>query len=65
MAGLLKITLIRSMIGRPDKHCKVLKGMGLTKTGKTVMLQNTPSVRGMINKVSHLLNVVEEMTDES
>jgi len=59
MSGMLKITLVKSMIGRPEKHRKVLRGMGLTKVNRTVELQNTPSVRGMIQKVSHLV-VAEE-----
>jgi large subunit ribosomal protein L30 len=59
MSGMLKITLVKSMIGRPEKHRKVLRGMGLTKLNRTVELQNTPSVRGMVEKVSHLV-VAEE-----
>lgn len=59
MSGMLKITLVKSMIGRPEKHRKVLRGMGLTKLNRTVELQNTPSVRGMVQKVSHLV-VAEE-----
>jgi large subunit ribosomal protein L30 len=56
---MLKITLVKSMIGRPEKHRKVLRGMGLTKLNRTVELQNTPSIRGMVEKVSHLV-VAEE-----
>jgi large subunit ribosomal protein L30 len=59
MSGMLKIKLVKSMIGRPEKHRKVLRGMGLTKINRTVVLQNTPSVRGMVEKVSHLV-VAEE-----
>lgn len=59
MSGMLKITLVKSMIGRPEKHRRVLRGMGLTKLNRTVELQNTPSVRGMVQKVSHLV-VAEE-----
>ncbi len=59
MSGMLKITLVKSMIGRPEKHRKVLRGMGLTKLNRTVELQNTPSVKGMVEKVSHLV-VAEE-----
>jgi large subunit ribosomal protein L30 len=59
MSGMLKVTLVKSMIGRPEKHRKVLRGMGLTKLHRTVELQNSPSVRGMIAKVSHLV-VAEE-----
>ena len=64
MAAMLKITLVKSMIGRPEKHRKVLRGMGLTKLNKTVELQNTPSTWGMINAVSHLVKA-EEKTDEA
>lgn len=59
MSGMLKITLVKSMIGRPDKHRKILRGMGLTKVNRTVELQNTPAIRGMVAKVSHLV-VAEE-----
>jgi len=59
MSGMLKVTLVKSMIGRPEKHRKVLRGMGLNKVNHTVELQNTPSVRGMVAKVSHLV-VAEE-----
>jgi large subunit ribosomal protein L30 len=57
MAGVLKITLIKSMNGRPEKHRNVLRGMGLTKLHKTVELEDTPSIRGMVNKVTHLVRV--------
>jgi large subunit ribosomal protein L30 len=53
----LKITLVKSYIGRPEKHRKVLRGMGLQKLNRTVLLKDTPEIRGMINKVSHLLSV--------
>jgi large subunit ribosomal protein L30 len=55
----LKITKVKSVIGRPEKQRKVLKGMGLTKLNKTVTLADTPQVRGMINKVIHLVSVEE------
>ena len=57
MAGVMKITLIKSMNGRPEKHRKILRGMGLTKLHKTVELEDTPSIRGMVNKVTHLVSV--------
>jgi large subunit ribosomal protein L30 len=59
MSEKVKITLIKSMIGRPEKHRRVLRGMGLTKINKTVSLVDTPSTRGMINMVSHLIRVKE------
>ena len=55
----LKLKLIRSSIGRPRKHRAVLRGMGLTKVNKVVVLQDTPETRGMIRKVSHLVEVIE------
>ena len=59
MAGKIKVTLKRSMIGRPEKHREVLRGMGLTKMNRTVQLENTPAIRGMIQKVSHLVEAEE------
>jgi len=59
MATQLKITLVKSHIGRPAAHRAVLLGMGLNRTQKTVILNDTPEVRGMINKVAHLLKVEE------
>jgi len=64
MAGKLNITLISSMIGRPEKHRKILRGMGLTRRNKTVQLVNTPATRGMIQKVSHLVRA-EEISNEA
>jgi len=63
MAGKLKITLVKSMIGRPEKHRMVLRGMGLRKLNRSVELKDTPPIRGMINAVSHLVKV-EEKTNE-
>ncbi len=60
MPGELEVTLIKSVIGRPEKHCRILQGMGLTKLNKTVKLQNTPSIRGMIQHVFHLVKAKEE-----
>lgn len=60
MSGTLRITLVKSMIGRPEKHRKVLRGMGLTKMNRTVELEDTPAVRGMVQKVSHLVTAEEK-----
>ena len=59
MASKIKVTLRRSMIGRPEKQRKVLFGMGLTRLNKSVQLENTPAIRGMIRKVSHLVEAEE------
>ncbi len=64
MTKKLKITLVKSYIGRPEKHRKILRGMGLQKLNRTVLLKDTPEIRGMINKVSHLLSVVEIEANE-
>ncbi|WP_300667505.1 50S ribosomal protein L30 [Desulfoluna sp.] len=63
MSQKLKITLVKSMIGRPEKHRKVLRGMGLTKMNKTVELEDTPSIRGMVTKVVHLVKVEENANE--
>ncbi len=59
-AKMLKITLVRSGIARPGKHKVVLLGLGLKKMNKPVLRKDTPEIRGMINKVSHLLRVEEQ-----
>jgi len=53
----LKVTQVRSPIGRPNDQRQTLIGLGLNKMHKTRELEDTPSVRGMINKVQHLLRV--------
>ena len=57
MAETIKVTLVKSGIGKNKKIRETLKGLGLTKLNKTVEVQNTPSVRGMINKVSFLVEI--------
>lgn len=53
----LKITLVKSGIGRPEKQKNTLIGLGLTKVNRTVIREDTPSIRGMANKVSHMVTV--------
>ncbi|NOX20947.1 MAG: 50S ribosomal protein L30 [Nitrospirae bacterium] len=60
---MLKITLKRSYIGKPEKHRRILRSLGLRKIGHTVYKPDVPSIRGMINKVPHLIEV-EEVPDE-
>ena len=57
MAIKLKVTQIRSQIGRPESQRKTLAGLGLGKLHKSVVLEDTPSIRGMIVKVGHLVTV--------
>jgi len=53
----VKVTLVRSPIGIQPKHKLCLKGLGLRRMHHTVELEDTPAVRGMINKISYLLAV--------
>lgn len=55
----LEITLRKSGIGRPEKHKKILRGLGLTRLNKTVVRADTPEIRGMVRKVIHLVDVKE------
>jgi large subunit ribosomal protein L30 len=57
MALKLKVTQIRSGIGRPETQRQTLKGLGLGKPNATRVLEDTASIRGMIRKVSHLITV--------
>ncbi|MBL0221105.1 MAG: 50S ribosomal protein L30 [Myxococcales bacterium] len=57
MAIKLKITQVRSGVGRSDQQNRTLQGLGLRGPHKTVTLQDTPAIRGMIRKVSHLVTV--------
>ncbi|MBN2645251.1 MAG: 50S ribosomal protein L30 [Desulfuromonadaceae bacterium] len=59
MSKQIKVTLKKSGIGRNEYFTKVLSGMGLTKLHKTVVLLDTPEIRGMINKVGHMVAVEE------
>ncbi len=55
----IKVTRTGSTIGRPAIQEKNLRGLGLTKTGRKVELEDTPAIRGMIKKVAHLVRVEE------
>ena len=57
MAGKLKVTQIRSGIGRPQDQRLTLRGLGLTRMHKSVVLNDTAPIRGMIRKVQHLVAV--------
>lgn len=59
MVKKLMITLVKSFIGRPEAQRRVLRGMGLGKVNKTVVLNDTPEIRVMIRKVDHLVAAVE------
>jgi len=56
----LEVRQVVSGIGRPHPQRRVLKGLGLRGPGSSVMVDNTPSFRGMIKKVMHLVEVQEK-----
>ena len=60
MAKTIIVKQIGSPIRRPAKQRKTLIGLGLNKMHKTRELDDTPSIRGMINKISHMVEIVEE-----
>lgn len=55
----LQITLKRSLIGRPEDQRQTVKSLGLRKTNSTVVKEDNAAIRGMISKVSHLVEVKE------
>ena len=57
MAKQLRVTLIRSGINRPEPQKRTIRGLGLFKTGSSVVVPDNVSVRGMIRAVSHLVTV--------
>jgi large subunit ribosomal protein L30 len=60
MANKLEITLTRSVIGRPQDQRITVKTLGLNKLNQTVVQDDNPAIRGMINKVAHLVTVKEQ-----
>jgi large subunit ribosomal protein L30 len=56
----IKIQYVRSKICTPIKHKLVVKGLGFTRLNQIVVREDTPSVRGMIAKIPHLVQVVQE-----
>ncbi|MDA8334436.1 MAG: 50S ribosomal protein L30 [Peptococcaceae bacterium] len=57
--GKLKITLTKSLIGRPEKQRAVVRSLGLSKINQTVVQEDSPSIRGMVAKVGFLMRVEE------
>ena len=55
----LKITWVKSYIGKPQSQRRVIKSLGLKRLHHSVVHGDTPTIRGMVNKVGHLLSVEE------
>ncbi len=57
--GTLRLKWVRSAIAAPEKHKKVVKGLGFTRLNQVIEREDTPSIRGMVAKVPHLVKVVD------
>ena len=60
MAKTIVVKQIGSPIRRPSKQRQTLIGLGLNKMNRTKELEDTPSVRGMVNKIPHMVKIIEE-----
>lgn len=56
----IKVRQVRSVIGRPRGQREVVRSLGLRRTYQVVERQDTPAVRGMVAKIPHLVEIVEE-----
>ncbi len=57
--GTIRIKLVRSLIGRTEKHRRIVHGLGLRRLNQVVERVDTPAIRGMVRKVPHLVKIVE------
>lgn len=57
--AIIKVTQTKSSIGRLPKHKATLRGLGLRRINHTVELQDTPCIRGMVNKVHYMVKIEE------
>jgi len=62
MAQMIRVKLVRSPIGHPEKHRRILRALGLTKLNKTRQIYATPTILGAIRKVVHFVEL--EMVEE-
>ena len=60
MEAKIKIKLVHSPICTPEKHKKVVRGLGLRKLNQVVERPDTPAFRGMVKKIPHLVELVEK-----
>lgn len=59
MANTLKVRMVKSMIGRPERQRKILRSLGLRKISQEVECEDNPAIRGMIEAVKHLVTTEE------
>jgi large subunit ribosomal protein L30 len=55
----IRLQWTRSAIAAPEKHKKVIRGLGFTRLNQTIEREDSPSIRGMVAKVPHLVQIVE------
>mgnify|MGYP000906976336 FL=1 len=60
---LIKITQVRSGIGRQGTHRRTLRALGIKRHQQSVIHEDTPAIQGMINKISHMIDVQEVDTE--
>lgn len=53
----IRVTLVKSLIGKKQSHRRTIAGLGLTRINSIAILQDSPSIRGMINKVAYMVKV--------
>jgi large subunit ribosomal protein L30 len=58
--GTVRLKWVRSAIASPEKHKLVIKGLGFTRLNQVIERQDTPSIRGMVKAVPHLVQVTDE-----
>lgn len=59
-SGTLQLKWVRSAISTPEKHKKVVKGLGFTRLNQVIERPDTPAIRGMVAKVPHLVEIVSD-----
>ncbi|HET8666983.1 MAG TPA: 50S ribosomal protein L30 [Terriglobales bacterium] len=57
--GMIRLKWVRSAIAAPEKHKLVVKGLGFTRLNQVIEREDSPSIRGMVKKVPHLVKIVE------
>ena len=55
----IKIKYVRSKIATPEKHKRVVKGLGFTRLNQVIEREDTPSIRGMVKAIPHLVEIVD------
>jgi large subunit ribosomal protein L30 len=58
-AGKIKLQWVRSYIQAPEKHKRVVRGLGFTRLNQVIEREDSPSIRGMVAKVPHLVEIVQ------